>query len=328
MDPGLDFEIGGDAWETKSDRMPPRLRFLDGRFVVVFDHGTPQPAVMYADHRSALKAVSFIRGGNYGNALDWTTQPALDTAGYFALLGEHGCRFIRVLFDPDRYLNQPLYAHAIDQVVQNIWQAGEYPLISPQDLPTADDPGKRIELGQEVCRKMAQTYKGTSVWIEVCNEPHEFTTWAQWKPVAEEYVKTIRGVDPNAFVVVPFEFWSKDGSGAAADPIRDVRVDLYDGHAYVAPGDVQSRFGPAAKAGLPVLIGEYGGDADYLTRLDRAIQNMTPQPVAVAPWAFTIPGQDKLPLVASDSGAHLEFTPAGQAVVNDFDAWLSGRKAN
>jgi hypothetical protein len=305
--------------------MPPRLRYLGGKFMVMFDGGLPQQAVMYGGSHAALSAVKFVRGGNYGNALDWTIQPSLDTPGYFALLGDHGCRFIRVLFNPDRYIGEALYRHAVDQVVHNIWQAGEFPLIAPQDLPSADTLSKRIELGAQVCQLMAQTYKGQSVWIEICNEPQEFDTWAQWKPVAETYIKTIRGIDRNALVIVPFESWSKDGRGAATDPITDVRVDLYDGHAYVPPSEVQARFGTAARAGLPVLIGEYGGDANYMAQMDRALQAMNPPPVAVAPWAFTIKGQDSMPLVESANGAELSFTPAGAMVANAFDSWLDGK---
>jgi hypothetical protein len=320
--PGLDFEVGGDAWETKATSMPPRLKVVDRKFVKVDDNS---PVALY-DSDKALTSVGFVRGGNYGNALDWDLHPALDTPGYFVLLGDIGCRFVRMLFDPDRYLNQDMYQHAVDQVVQNIWQAGEYPLIAGQDLPKGDTLQARIDGGLAVCRLLALKYTGKPVWIELANEPHEFDTWKDWKPVAEKYIKTIRGIDSDAFIVVPFESWQKDGRGAAADPITDTHVDLYDGHAYIYPKDVEVRYGSATKAGLPVIIGEYGGNAAYLTQMNEAFQALSPSPLAIAPWAFTIKGQDALPLVANAEGADIQFTPAGQAVVHAYKLWMQGKK--
>lgn len=324
--PGLDFEVGGDAWVAKSSSHPPRVSVASGRFV--YANAAHAPASLYADDPGALTAVSFVRGGNYGNAVTWTDQPALDTPGFFALLGDTGCRFVRFNYNPDKYLSRPMYQHVVDQVVQNIWQAGEYPLIAPQDLPNGNTLPERIASGNRLAQMVAAKYKGLPVWIEVCNEPHEFGTWAAWKPVAEQYAKTIRAIDPSAFVVVPFENYSKDGRGAAASPITDTHVDLYDGHAYVGAADVQSLFGPATKAGLPVLIGEFGGtDPVYLKSVALALQSLRPSPVAIAPWAFTIKGQDALPLVDSSTGASITYTPAGQVIADAYGSWLGGKRA-
>ncbi|HZU76822.1 MAG TPA: cellulase family glycosylhydrolase [Dehalococcoidia bacterium] len=321
--PGMDFEVGGDSWEHKApaDRIPPRLRVEHGRFVTA--SGTVHR--FYADDPAGSSAVTFLRGGNYGNALDWTLTPALNTPGYFTLLGDMGCHFVRVLFSPDRYLSETAYTHAVDQVVQNIWAAGLYPLIAPQDLPQGDTLEARAAGGLKVVQALAEKYKGRSVWLEVCNEPHEYGAWAAWKPVAERYVKAIRAIDPDAFVVVPFEGWSKDGRAAARDPITDVAVDLYDGHAYVDPAQVSELFGTPARAGLPVLIGEYGGGADYLRKMDLALQRI-PRLMAIAPWALTVKGQDSMPLIADGSTAVLRFTPAGQVIADDYARWDAGKK--
>lgn len=320
--PGLYFEVGGDSWEHKApeDRIPPRLRVAHNHFERV----NGEPYHFYGGPASTA-AVAFVRGGNYGNALDWTYTPTYDNPGYFTLLGDTGCHFIRTLFDPDRYLEQPAYQHAVDQVVQNIWAAGLYPVIAPQDLPSGDTLAQREEQGLRVVESLARKYKGRSVWLEVVNEPHEYGSWAQWKPVAERYAKAIRAIDPNAFVIVPFEGWSKDGRAAAKSPITDVHVDLYDGHAYVPPSEVSALFGTPARAGLPVMVGEYGGGASYLRQMDMALQHAGPL-VAVAPWAFTVKGQDSLPLVADGSTAVLRFTPAGQVIADDYSRWDSGHK--
>jgi|GEM_PF-5480421 hypothetical protein len=323
--PGLDFEAGGSAWVSSSPtgRIPPRLKVVDNRFTLL----SGAPYNFYAGSPLSTKAAAFVRGGNYGNAITWTMQPALNTPGYFALLSGAGCHYIRFNYDPDKYLRQRVYQDSVDQVVQNIWSAGLYPIIAPQDLPKGDTLEERINQGRRLMGMVATKYAGKSVWIEECNEPHEFSTWAQWKPVAESYCKTIRSVDQNAFVIVPFEGFSKDGSGAAASPITDVHVDMYDGHAYLDPSKVNSAFAGAIKAGLPVLIGEYGSnDPGYLHAMDRVFQQLSPSPMAASPWAFTINGQDSLPLVADGSTAHLVLTPAGQAIANDYSKWNNGQK--
>jgi hypothetical protein len=320
--PGMDFEVGGDSWEHKApaDRIPPRLRVRHGHFETA--DGTPYH---FYDNAQGLVAVPFVRGGDYGNALDWTVNPTYNNPGYFTLLGDMGCHFIRVLFNPDRYLSQTSYQHAVDQVVQNIWAAGLYPLVAPQDLPQGDSTESRAAQGLKLMQMLADKYKGKSVWLEVCNEPHEYGSWATWKPVAEKCVKAIRAIDPDAFVIVPFENYSKDGRGAAKDPITDVAVDLYDGHAYVDPSQVATLFGQPAASGLPVLIGEYGGSADYLKKMDLAFQH-EPKLMAVAPWALTVKGQDSLPLIADGSTAVLKFTPAGQVIADDYARWNAGKK--
>lgn len=317
-----DIEAGGGSWvqPAPQDFLPPRLRVIGGRFVTtsgaLYDFYAKSPAA---------QAVSFVRGGDYGNAICWDTFPQLDTPGYFVLLRDMGCRFIRFNFNPDRYAGEPLYQHAVDQVVQNILSAGLYPIISPQDLPAADTVSLRVIRGLAVVRAMARKYAGQSVWLEICNEPKEFATWEEWKPVAEQYVREIRQIDPDALVIVPFEAYSKDGRGAARDPITSTPVDLYDGHAYLDPADIQTNFKPAIDAGLPLIIGEYGGDTpEYLHAVDRALQSLHGL-LAAAPWAFTIPGQDSLPLIKDGSTAQLVYTPAGEAIAHDYARWDAGR---
>jgi hypothetical protein len=321
--PGFDFEVGGDAWEVKAPlrRIPLRLQVVNDRFELL----SGKPYDFYSGNPAAVTGAKFVRGGNYGNAITWTLQPALDTPGYFTLLAGTGCHYIRFNFNPDRYLDQRVYQDVVDQAIQNIWSAGLYPIIAPQDLPAGDTLTLRVDKGDKLLSMVAERYAGESVWIEVCNEPHEFGTWADWKPVAARYVKTIRSIDPHAFVVVPFENFSKSGVGAASSPITDVHVDLYDGHAYIEPTQVASAYGAAIKAGLPVMIGEYGANnAQYLHEMDVAFQSLSP--LAISPWAFTVSGQDTLPLVADGSTANLVLTSAGQAIADDYSRWDSGRR--
>jgi hypothetical protein len=323
--PGTYFEVGGNAWETRSpeSNIPPRLQVVDQKFELL----TGAPYNFYKNNVGGLTAVRFVRGGDYGNAICTTIQPALNTSQYFALLASTGCHFIRFNFNPDLYLEERAYQDSVDQVVQNIWSAGLYPVIAPQDLPTGDSLTERISRGDRLMSLMAQRYVQRSIWLEICNEPHEFSSWAEWKPVAERYVKTIRSVDPNAFVIVPFESYSKDGRGAAASPIINTHVDLYDGHAYIDPSSVATNFEPAIKAGLPVLIGEYGSsNGQYLHQLDISFQSLSLPPLGLAPWAFTVQSDDSIPLVQSATAQGLVFTAAGESIANDFHQWDIGQK--
>jgi hypothetical protein len=45
----------------------------------------------------------------------------------------------------------------------------------------------------------------------------------------------------------------------------------------------------------------------------------------VAPWAFTVAGDDQIPLVASGDTAVIHYTAAGQAIANDFATWDQGK---
>ena len=321
----VDIEIGGDQWVVKAppNLMPPRVRVSNRSFHLT----NGKPFDFYADNLAGKKGVGFVRGGNYGNAVTWTLYPALNSPNYFTLLGEMGCKYLRFSLNPNRYLAEPLYQHVIDQIIQNIWAASIYPIVTPQDLPDAPTLAERVEKGKRLLEMLATKYKGKSVWLEVCNEPHEFTVWKDWKPVAIRYVKTIRAIDPDAFVIVPFEDFSKDGRGAAKDPITEAAVDLYDGHAYLKPEEVAQNFKPPILAGLPVLIGEYGGGGyEYLSQMDMAMQSLPPGLVAAGPWAFTIPGQDSLALVQDGSTASLKMTPSGQAVFDDYALWNAGKR--
>jgi len=58
--------------------------------------------------------------------------------------------------------------------------------------------------------------------------------------------------------------------------------------------------------------------------MDRAFQAEGHTFMAVAPWAFTVKGQDMLPLVDSGDTAVLTFTDSGQVIANDFDHWNKG----
>jgi hypothetical protein len=330
-----DFEVGDRAWRVSAPRsmVPPRVRVRNRRFETL----DGKRHEFYADAPSALSTVKFIRGGNYGNAIAVTIAPENNRPEYFRSLKAIGLRFIRFNLHPDRYLKDELYREVVDQTIQNIWMAGLYPIVGPRDFAEAESGiestvqrqlAQRTSRTLQLLQMLARRYKGQPVWFHIMNEPYLYQTWEQWRPVAVRYVKAIRAIDPDAFVIVPFEAWAGDGRGAAADPITEARVDLYDGHAYLNPSQVAERFEPALKAGLPVLLGDYGGSsALYLRQMNTAIRQLPPGLMAVAPWAFTVPEEDSLPLVESFAAGQVKYTAVGQVVADVFEAWLKGRGA-
>ena len=320
----LEFEVGGDAWRRMASDLvkPKRVQVKNRRFVTL----EGEPVDLYKDMPSATDGLAAIRGGNYGNSICWTIAPAQNRPEYFMQLKKFGLRFIRTNFQADRYLSEELYRSVLDQFVQNAWMAGLYPIISPQEFPMHKSGPMRSELNVKLLKMLAEKYKGQPVWYHILNEPFIFQTWEKWKPVAIRYVKAIRSIDPDAFVIVPFEGWATDGRGAATNPIREVRVDLYDAHAYINPREFAERYGPAVRAGLPVMIGEYGGDtASYLSQMDSEIQKL-PGILAIAPWAFTVPGMDFLALVENSTEDGLTFTQTGKAIQTDFQLWNLGKR--
>ena len=328
---GTDFsyEIGGDAWVQKcpAASLPPRLVVSGGRWVTLdgqaFNWGsisTPK----------SMSAVTFVRGGDFGNAVVWTDSPLNNTPQYFALLRYSGLRWIRTNYDSDKYLSSPIYQHLVDQIVQNQLQGGLYPIIGPQGLPsssqgTAGQIAQLVKLQQIIAAK----YLGLPVWINLCNEPHELGDWVSCSAAMQSAASAVRAIDPNALITCPFEGYSKGSTANAAKaPIAATHIDLYDYHAYNTPDELHANLLPALAAGMPILVGEYGGgDGAYLHAINIALQQLSAtyfNLLAAGPWAFTTPGQDSLPLVESVSGATLKFTPQGAQVSLDFNSWDAG----
>jgi len=113
---------------------------------------------------------------------------------------------------------------------------------------------------------VATKYLGLPVWINLCNEPHELADWASCSVAMQSAASAIRAIDPNALITCPFEGYSKRSTANAAKaPITATHIDLYDYHAYNTPDELRTNLLPALAAGMPILVGEYGGgDAAYL----------------------------------------------------------------
>nr|BAF57329.1 putative glycosyl hydrolase family5 [uncultured symbiotic protist of Hodotermopsis sjoestedti] len=86
----------------------------------------------------------------------------------------------------------------------------------------------------EFFTKVVNNYKGKSnVIYEIFNEP-ESASWSQIKSYSINLIKTIRGIDSNAFILVPTPNWDQYVEQAAADPITEYSNIAYTIHIYAA----------------------------------------------------------------------------------------------
>jgi len=256
-------------------------------------------------------------GGNFGNALASLGTAANDSAQYFSLLASLGMTCLRLNYDADKYLSDPIYPDVVDQVVQHMLMAGVVPCIAPQGMPggaTAASEAALVKLAGII----AARYVGVPIIQDVVNEPHQYSTWAAWKPVAQRAIDAIKAASPNAQIVVGSEGYSADMTAAAADPFPAGTILAYCCHLYDGdPAKVAGHIGTT----LPVWVQEYQTPSADWHNAVSALPNIT----GVAAWAWTTPGQDSLNLVQSIDGAALTLTPVGQGIANIYSAWRTGQ---
>ncbi|BDI30981.1 hypothetical protein CCAX7_30320 [Capsulimonas corticalis] len=260
----------------------------------------------------------FFLGGNYGNAIATIGSAANDTPTFFKLLrAEAGLTVLRTNFDPERYEAETLYRKKVSQIVENMLSAGVVPCLSPQDMPPGASLEERAAKLEVVDKRMATDFAGKPVIFDVLNEPHEYTTWAQWKPVAVSLARAVKAANPKAFVVVESEGFAEDMSAASESPIGEGLVDLYGWHSYHAS---LAELPKKAGHGIPVWLEEYHNTgAAFHAELPK-IPNLK----GLAAWAWTTPGQDGLPLVKSVNGAELTLSASGEKIAAYYRHWRDG----
>ncbi len=110
-------------------------------------------------------------------------------------------------------------------------------------------------------KEMAKKYKGNkNVIYEICNEPNGGTSWSQIKSYAKSVIKAIRKIDKNAVILVGTPTWSQDVDIAAKSPIKGYKNIMYTLHFYANThrDSYRSKAETAIKAGLPLLVSEFG----------------------------------------------------------------------
>ena len=300
-----------NSWGTALVWLYPGVDFEIGDWVVACP---PANYPKIADALLPVPGLPFALGGDYGNSVAWTSYPENDTPGFFGLLKANGLKVLRFNFNPNRFRDESLYRHVVQQIAENMLSAGVIPCLAPQEMPTGADPeGDLVKISQA----MATLFLGKPVILDVLNEPHGYGTWAAWKPVAQRCCQAIRAIAPQAFITVGFENYSEDGRAANADPLPTGLVDLYGLHSYHnAPSEL------AAKAGtLPVALWEYH---DTSEEFHAALASITSLKL-IAAWAWTTKGQDQIALLDSVTGAVLSPNADGAAILGFYATWLQGK---
>lgn len=263
----------------------------------------------------------FAVGGNYGNFI-CTGSPHPRSVDYFRLLrAATGVRVLRQNVDPDQWLDSGTYRNLADSVHQNMMAAGIVPVIAAQFLPKGGGVGTataaRVARLEEFCRSVARFYKDRAgaVIHGLLNEPHEVgAAWSAWKPVLERLGRAVKAEAPGMTVWGDLHHWSKDGSGIGTDLPDRAAVDALGWHPYIHAGQLAAQAPPR---GFPYVVEEYH---DGSREWHQALLDLPEAPIAVMGWAYTIKGQDQIPLVGKVEGAVLELTDVGAGMVSIYDA--------
>ncbi len=156
--------------------------------------------------------------------------------------------------------NQKTLKNQINTGVKAATDLGMYVII---DWHILSDGNPNTYKKQSVAffKEMAKKYKGNkNVIYEICNEPNGGTSWKQIKSYAQAVIKEIRKIDKNAVILVGTPNWSQDVDVAAKSPIKGYKNIMYTLHFYANThkSSYRSKAEKAIKAGLPLLVSEFG----------------------------------------------------------------------
>lgn len=148
----------------------------------------------------------------------------------------------------------------VDTGVQTATDLGMYVIIDWHIL-SDNNPGTYQKESLAFFQEMAKKYKDyDNVIYEICNEPNGSTTWKQIKSYAQNVIAQIRKYDADGLIVVGTPTWSQDVDVAAKSPISGYGNIVYSFHFYAAThkSSYRNKLETAVKAGLPVLVTEFG----------------------------------------------------------------------
>lgn len=328
--PGINIQVGGDSWVTKcpDSKLPPRLRVSNGQLVKA--DGTDYNIY---EGTSGANAITAIRGGNYGNQYLWSEAPDYNRTGYFSSLKYLGHKFLRFLFNPDKYIADKIYRNRIQDTIGKILSAGCHVIVGPQHIPTGSDLHDKSEAFYKLIELMANNWKNLPVWVCLTNEPNDIGDWSLCKPILQKAATIYRSIDPEAFLICPTSKWSKENTTPEANDLIDpVLVDAYAYHAYNNPADVIPNLKPILDKNVAVIVEEYGcGDVEWQKSINIEMQKLSklyPNFIGFATWAWTRTGEDACPMVEDGNLANIKLTAAGQMQVKDMQIWDSGNFIN
>jgi hypothetical protein len=324
--PGINIQVGGDSWVTKcpDSKLPPRLRVSNGQLVKL--DGT---AYNIYEGTTGSNAITAIRGGNYGNQYLWSEAPDYNRTGYFSSLKFLGHKFLRLLFNPDKYIADQIYRNRIQDTIGKMFTAGCHVIAGPQHIPTGNDLYEKSEAFYKLVELMANNWKGLPVWVSITNEPNDIGDWSLCKPILEKAAAIYRSIDVDAFIICPTSKWSKENTTPEANNLIDsALVDAYAYHAYNNASEVIPNLKPILDKGVAVIVEEYGcGDVEWQKGINIEMQKLSklyPNLIAFATWAWTRAGEDACPMVEDGNLANVKLTATGQMQAKDLQTWDSG----
>ena len=153
------------------------------------------------------------------------------------------------------------------QLLQTIYNGVEYAtqndmyVIIDWHVLNDNDPNRYKAEALDFWNNISKKYAGNNnVIYEICNEPCGGTSWEAIKSYANEIIPVIRANDANAIIVVGTPNWSQEVDKAAASPITGFDNIMYTLHFYAATHkeDLQNKMSGAIKAGLPIMVTEFG----------------------------------------------------------------------
>jgi hypothetical protein len=324
--PGINVQVGGDSWVTKcpESKLLPRLRVNNGQLVKL-------DGSLYNIYEgtTGANAITAIRGGNYGNQYLWSESPDYNRIGYFGSLKYLGHKFLRLLFNPDKYIADHIYRNRIQDTIGKMLTAGCHVIAGPQHIPTGNDLYEKSESFYKLVELMANNWKGMPVWVSITNEPNDIGDWSLCKPILERAATIYRSIDVDAFIICPTSKWSKENTTPEANDLIDSQlVDAYAYHAYNNASDVIPNLKPLLDKGIAVIVEEYGcGDVEWQKGINIEMQKLSklyPNLIAFASWAWTRMGEDACPMVEDGNLANVKLTATGQMQAKDLQTWDSG----
>ena len=313
--------------------MPPRLRVVDGKLVklsgVGGTVGTEYTPYNVYEGTTGANAITAIRGGNYGNQYLWSESPDYNRIGYFGSLKYLGHKFLRLLFNPDKYIADQIYRNRIQDTIGKMLTAGCHVIAGPQHIPTGNDLYEKSESFYKLVELMANNWKGMPVWVSITNEPNDIGDWSLCKPILEKASTIYRSIDADAFIICPTSKWSKENTTPEANNLIDSGlVDAYAYHAYNNANEVFPNLKPILDKGVAVIVEEYGcGDVEWQKGINIEIEKLSklyPNLIAFATWAWTRMGEDACPMVEDGNLANVKLTATGQMQAKDMKTWDSG----
>ena len=175
------------------------------------------------------------------------------------LNNEWGAHVVRAAMgvEPDgAYLDDPRKAKAcVTKVVDAAIENDMYVIIDWHSHSLL------LEEAKAFFTEMATKYKGVpNVIYEIFNEPMNLS-WPEIKAYSEEVIKTIRGIEPDAIILVAPPNWAQDLNDIADDPIVGEKNIMYTLHFYAAThkDELRAKADYAIKKGLPVFVSECAG---------------------------------------------------------------------